>query len=55
MRRLWHDILLPWLASLLVALAILAVAWLLWPALGQEQRPVPAGLAGAPPHQGGRP
>jgi hypothetical protein len=42
MRRLWHDLLLPWLASLLVALALLAVAWLLWSALRQEQRPAGA-------------
>jgi hypothetical protein len=33
--------LLPWLSGLLAAGMILAVAWLLWPALQQEQRPVP--------------
>jgi hypothetical protein len=37
-RPTWTDV-GAWLAPLLVALAILAVAWLLWPALRQEQRP----------------
>jgi hypothetical protein len=36
----WRDV-RPWLVPLLVALVILAVAWLLWPALRQEQRPTP--------------
>jgi hypothetical protein len=39
---------LPWLVPLLVALAILTVAWLLWPALQQEQRPEVPSADGGP-------
>lgn len=40
--RPWLHAALAWLAPLLAAGLILAVAWLLWPALKQEQRPAPA-------------
>jgi hypothetical protein len=39
---------LAWLVPLLVALLLLAVAWLLWPALRQEQRPVLPSADGGP-------